>query len=141
MKVFIVFGIGVSLLSAVLTKATLGQVPKSPCSDKEDCCDFSKYKRLKEPHALFKAALKKVDPEYPSVARSVRASGKVVVRILGSKKGDVLDACVVEGHPLLRAASVEAAKQWKFKKNFGFIDYRPKVFFAEIDVSFDFVLP
>lgn len=140
MKVFM-FGIAVLLSFGILTKAALGQVTKPPCSDKEDCCDFSKYKRLKEPHALFKAALKQVDPEYPPAARSVRASGKVVVRILVNKKGDVVQACVVEGHPLLRATSVEAAKQWKFKKNFGFTDSKLKERFAETDLTFNFQSP
>ena len=140
MKVFILFGIAVLLSSGVLTKAAVGQVVESPCPDKENC-DFSKYKRLKEPHTLFKAALKKVHPEYPPAARSVRAGGKVVVRILVTKKGDVAEACVVEGHPLLRAASIEAAKQWKFKKNFGAIDYKLKERFAELDLTFNFQLP
>lgn len=139
----LLFGIAVLLSSGIFTKAALGQVAESPRTDKEskEICDFSDYKRLKEPHALLKAAVKKVDPEYPPAARSVRASGKVIVRILVTKKGDVVEACVVEGHPLLRAASVEAAKQWRFKKNFGFIDYKPKERFAETDITFNFELP
>lgn len=141
MKVFMLVSIAVLLSFGLLTKAAMGQAGKSPCCDIEDCCDFSKYKRLIEPHALFKAARKKVDPEYPPAARSVRASGKVVVRILVNKKGDVVEACVVEGHPLLRAASLEAAKNWKFKENFGFIDSKLKQRFAETDLTFNFDLP
>jgi TonB family protein len=138
MKVFMLFGITVLLSFGILTKVAMGQITKSPCSDKEDCCDFSRYKRLKEPHALIKAAVKKVDPEYPPAGRSVRASGKVVVRILVNKKGDVVEACVVEGHPLLRAVSLEAARRWKFMKNFGFIDSNVKERFAETDLVFNF---
>lgn len=48
---------------------------------------------------------------------------------------------MVEGHPLLRAASLQVAKQWKFKRNFGFIDYKPKERFAEADLAFNFQLP
>lgn len=137
MKMFILIGIAALFSLGVLSKVAVGQVAESPCSDKPSC-DFSKYKRLKEPHALLKAVVKKVDPEYPPAARSVRASGKVVVRILVNKKGDVVEACVVEGHPLLRAASVEAAKQWKFEKNFGFVDSKLKQRFAETDLIFNF---
>lgn len=140
MKLFLLFGVVVLLSSASFTNTAFAQVAERPCSYKESC-DFSNRKRLKEPHSLFKAAVKKVDPEYPVGAKSVGASGKVIVRILVSKKGDVLETCVVEGHPLLRAASVEAAKQWKFKKNFGFVDSRPKQLFAETDLTFNFKLP
>lgn len=143
MKVFILIGSAVLLASGIFTQAAWGQTVESSSSyspDKERC-DFSKYRRLKEPHTLYKAAVKKVDPEYPPAARSVRANGKVVVRILVNKKGDVVEACAIEGHPLLRAVSVEAAKQWKFKRNFGFVDYKPKELFAEIDLTFNFGLP
>ncbi|MGB7068651.1 MAG: energy transducer TonB [Pyrinomonadaceae bacterium] len=138
MKAFILFGIAVLLLSCVLARPALGQVAKPPFSDKEGRCDFSKYRRLIQPHTLYEVAVKKVNPEYPATARSVRASGKVVVRILVNKKGDVVEACVVEGHPLLRAASVKAAKQWKFKKNFGSLHYKLKQRFAETDLTFNF---
>ena len=143
MKIFILFGIAVLLFAGIFARATYGQVVKSSSSrsSDKDSCDFSGYKRLKEPHVLLKAVVKKVDPEYPPAARSVRADGKVIVRILVNKKGDVVEACVIEGHPLLRAASMEAAKQWKFKKNFGFVDYKPKERFAETDLTFNFGLP
>lgn len=142
MQVFILFGITALLFSGAFTRTTGGQTePSSLCSSDENSCDFSDYKRLKEPHALLKAVVKKVDPEYPAAARSVRANGKVVVRILVNKKGKVVDACVLKGHPLLRSTSLEAAKQWKFKKNFGFIDYKPKERFAETDLTFNFELP
>lgn len=141
MKAYILFSIAVILSSGVVAKIVSGQVAKNPCSGKEDCCDFSKYSRLIQPHSLYKGAVKKVDPEYPPAARSVRASGKVVVRTLVNKKGDVVEACVVEGHPLLRAASVEAAKKWKFEKNFGFRNSKLKQRFAETDLTFNFDLP
>ena len=143
MKIFVLFGIAVLLFAVIFIEAACGQVVKSSslCSSDKDSCDFSNYKRLKEPHSLFKAVVKRVDPEYPPAARSVRANGKVIVRILVNKKGDVVETCVIEGHPLLRAASVEATKQWKFKKNFGFVDYKPKERFAETDLTFNFGLP
>lgn len=143
MKSFMLLGITFLLFAGIFTRAACGQVVESSslASSDKDSCGFSKYKRLKEPHALYKAAVKKVEPEYPPAARSVRADGKVVVRILVNKKGDVVKACAIEGHPLLRADAVEAAKQWKFKKNFGFVDYKSKERFAEIDLTFNFGLP
>jgi TonB family protein len=143
MKISLLFGIAVLLSLGIFTNNANGQntnTSTSSSAEKENC-SFSNYKRLKEPHSLLTAAVKKVDPEYPLSARSVRADGKVIVRILVNKKGYVVKTCVIEGHPLLRAASVEAAKQWRFKKNFGFIDYKPKERFAETDLVFNFQLP
>lgn len=138
MKIFTLFGITVLIL---LTQSTYGQAIKSSSSiesSDENACNFSDYKPLKISHPLLKAVIKKVEPEYPRVAKSVRAEGEVVVRILVNRKGDVVGACAVEGHPLLQAASVQAAKEWKFKKDFGFVDYRFKEKFTEADLIFDF---
>ena len=71
-------------------------------------------------HALLGADIKRVEPNYPSIARSARADGEVEVRILVDRKGNVVRACAVSGHVLLRPAAEEAASQWKFKSNFGF---------------------
>lgn len=53
-------------------------------------------------------------PEYPAAARAVRAGGTVVVHVIVDENGDVTAAAAVSGHPLLRAAAVEAAKAAKF---------------------------
>jgi TonB family protein len=59
-------------------------------------------------------ATKKVDPDYPPIARAARAEGKVMVQITTSPEGKVIQAEVVEGHPLLRDAALQAARQWEF---------------------------
>jgi len=59
-------------------------------------------------------ALRKVSPTYPQTARAARVSGLVTVQTLIGETGDVLDAVVASGHPLLRGAAVQAARQWKF---------------------------
>lgn len=61
------------------------------------------------------SAIKKVQPPYPSVAKAARASGAVQVQILVSETGEVIEANAISGHPLLRDAAVEAARQWRFK--------------------------
>jgi TonB family protein len=53
-------------------------------------------------------------PVYPPAARAVRASGAVNVQVTVDEKGDVISASAVSGHPLLRAAAVQAARQAKF---------------------------
>jgi TonB family protein len=53
-------------------------------------------------------------PEYPAAARAVRASGSVSVEVTVDVKGNVVAASAVSGHPLLRAAAVDAARNAKF---------------------------
>jgi protein TonB len=59
-------------------------------------------------------AINLVTPNYPSAAKAVRASGTVNVSIIVDEKGNVISASAVSGHPLLRGAAEEAAKQSKF---------------------------
>jgi TonB family protein len=61
------------------------------------------------------SAINRVQPAYPPVAKAARASGAVQVQITVSEKGEVIEATIVAGHPLLREAALEAAKQWLFK--------------------------
>ncbi len=61
------------------------------------------------------SAINKVQPEYPPIAKASRAEGAVQVQVTVSEKGDVIDASVVNGHPLLREAALNAARQWQFK--------------------------
>jgi len=53
-------------------------------------------------------------PPYPPAARAVRASGAVSVQVLVDESGRVVSANAVSGHPLLRAAAVQAARSAKF---------------------------
>ena len=84
-----------------------------------ETCDFSEYKPFAMSHFLKAALLEQSKPVYPPAARTVRAQGTVRVKILVDRRGTVKEACVVEGHPLLRAAAVQAARESWFKPNFG----------------------
>jgi TonB family protein len=55
-------------------------------------------------------------PVYPAAAKAVRAGGTVVVRVVIDESGNVISAAAISGHPLLRAASVEAARAAKFAR-------------------------
>ncbi|MFN0110014.1 MAG: energy transducer TonB [Blastocatellia bacterium] len=61
------------------------------------------------------SAIKRVNPAYPPVAKAAKASGVIQVQITISEEGKVIDATAISGHPLLRDAAVEAARQWEFK--------------------------
>ncbi|MGI9036745.1 MAG: energy transducer TonB [Pyrinomonadaceae bacterium] len=55
-----------------------------------------------------------VTPPYPPAARAVHASGAVNVQVSIDTSGNVVSASAVSGHPLLRQAAEQAARQSKF---------------------------
>ena len=54
------------------------------------------------------------NPEYPTRAKSEGVSGKVTVAVRVNKKGIVILARALNGHPLLKPAAEEAARKAKF---------------------------
>ncbi|MDQ6786167.1 MAG: energy transducer TonB [Acidobacteriota bacterium] len=58
--------------------------------------------------------LKFVQPEYPPAAKAVKAGGAVSVQVTFDEQGKVISAKAVSGHPLLRAASEQAARKCEF---------------------------
>ncbi len=61
------------------------------------------------------SAIRKVQPPYPPIAKAARAQGSVQIQVTISEEGRVIEAEVISGHPLLRDAALQAAKQWIFK--------------------------
>ena len=53
-------------------------------------------------------------PPYPPAARAVRATGAVSVQITTDESGNVISVAAVSGHPLLRAAAEQAARNTTF---------------------------
>jgi TonB family protein len=61
-----------------------------------------------------KALISRTDPEYPTMARQMHLSGRVIVDIYIDEDGKVEDAKPVNGNALLSSAAVNAVKRWKF---------------------------
>jgi protein TonB len=55
-----------------------------------------------------------VQPPYPAIARQAKIQGSVQVQIDISETGAVTNVILLSGHPLLRDAALQAAKQWLF---------------------------
>jgi Ca-activated chloride channel homolog len=71
---------------------------------------------LKVPSTVLQgSATKKVQPAYPAIAKAARAQGVVQVQITVDENGEVIDARVINGHPMFRDAALQGAKQWRFK--------------------------
>jgi protein TonB len=55
-----------------------------------------------------------VAPEYPSIARSARVSGTVILEAVLAEDGSVQDVRVLRSIKLLDDAAIEAVRQWRF---------------------------
>jgi len=60
------------------------------------------------------ALVEAVAPVYPPIAAYTATSGDVTVKLMVDRTGSVTTASVVEGHKLLSAAALDAAKKWRF---------------------------
>jgi protein TonB len=65
--------------------------------------------QIKEPKIL-----KRVNPEYPEIARQARVRGIVILECTISPQGKVTDVRVLRGIPLLDAAAIDAVRQWEY---------------------------
>ena len=55
------------------------------------------------------------DPEYPAEAIAAGVEGEVTVRAVVGPHGNVIDASVVSGPPLLREAALDAVGRWRYR--------------------------
>jgi TonB family protein len=83
------------------TRVALQKIPAEPQKDSQCLLEGSVIKRRM--------------PAYPLMARSMNAYGKVEVRIVISEAGQVIEATATSGHPALRSAAVDAAREWVYK--------------------------
>jgi periplasmic protein TonB len=57
----------------------------------------------------------KIEPVYPIIARRARVQGTVTLRAIISTQGTIESLQVVDGHPMLVNAALDAVKQWRYK--------------------------
>jgi TonB family protein len=59
--------------------------------------------------------VKKVAPVYPAEAKEARVQGTVRMEVTVGKDGTVVNVKLVNGHPLLVQAAIDAIRQWEFE--------------------------
>jgi periplasmic protein TonB len=59
--------------------------------------------------------IRKIQPNYPPLARQARIQGQVVLQAEISKDGTIQNLQLISGHPMLAPAAIEAVKQWRYK--------------------------
>lgn len=77
---------------------------------------------------LVRRAKSKVQPMYPDLARKMNISGTVKIEVVVAANGNVKEAHVIGGHPVLATYALEAAKKWRFEpasgESTGVIDFK-----------------
>ena len=56
-----------------------------------------------------------IRPQYPSLARSARIEGMVVLQAVIGKDGTIQNLHLVSGHPLLVQAAMDSVRQWRYR--------------------------
>ena len=79
--------------------------------------------------------LRKVQPEYPLVARNAEVSGTVVLQARINKNGGIENLNVVSGPSMLQQAALDAVKQWRYRPYL--IDGEPVEVLTTVNVVFD----
>jgi len=59
--------------------------------------------------------IRRVQPEYPALAKQARIQGTVVLRAVINREGAIQDLQVISGHPLLVQAAINAVRQWRYR--------------------------
>ncbi len=64
---------------------------------------------------IVRRAKNKVQPFYPDLARKMNITGVVKIEVTVLPNGNVKEARIVGGHPVLATAALDAAKKWRFE--------------------------
>ena len=70
-------------------------------------------KKLTRSEAM-SAAVNKVEPEFPLIARQLKIEGSVELEAVVTEGGAVDKVNIVSGNPVLTKPAVDALKKWKF---------------------------
>ncbi len=78
--------------------------------------------------------IRRVQPAYPQIARQAGIGGKVRLRAIISRAGEIEQLQVLSGHPFLVPAAVQAVKQWRYRPTL--LSGEPVQVATEIEVNF-----
>ncbi len=78
--------------------------------------------------------IRRVEPIYPDLALEKRVQGRVTLVIHVDDEGNVTEAKVKQGHPVLNDAAIAAVKQWKYTPTL--LNGKPVPVMATVTVDF-----
>jgi len=57
----------------------------------------------------------RVEPTYPTLAKSARVQGEVILSAVIDGNGEIQNLTLVSGHPMLVPSAIAAVRQWRYK--------------------------
>ncbi|MGW8181722.1 MAG: energy transducer TonB, partial [bacterium] len=78
--------------------------------------------------------IRRVEPQYPELAKRARVAGIVLLQVTVDETGSVAEVNIIRGHPLLNQAAVDAVKQWKYSPTL--LNDEPVPVIATVTVNF-----
>lgn len=78
--------------------------------------------------------IRRVQPEYPPLARQAHIQGKVILQAVIAKDGTIENLTVLSGHPMLVKAAIDAVRQWRYRPLF--LNGEPVEVDTQITVNF-----
>lgn len=85
--------------------------------------------RVREPKLIYR-----VDPVYPPLAKQTRLQGVVVIDAVLDEQGNVVEAKVTSGPPLLIQSALEAVRRWRYEPTY--LNEEPVSVQLNVTVSF-----
>jgi len=79
--------------------------------------------------------LRRVEPEYPPLAKRARLGAVIVLEVTVDDGGRVREVTVARGNPLFNDAAIAAVRQWVYAPLL--LDGVPRDFSLTVTVSFD----
>jgi TonB family protein len=83
--------------------------------------------------------IRRIDPEYPTIARDQRQEGTVRLNVSIGPDGAVRAIAVLGGPRLLLDAAERAVRQWRYTPTL--LDGKPVQFQREVDLTFHLATP
>ena len=80
--------------------------------------------------------IKRIDPEYPPLAKAARLQGKVLLKVTISKDGAVTSVSVVSGHPMLIPSALTAVSKRLYEPTV--LDGVPTPIDLRVEINFSF---
>jgi TonB family protein len=115
--------------SRLVSLAAEAQVDVSPCSDSTRRISSGELTSL----------LQFRTPVLTPLMEHLSLHGRVTLRVCVSKKGKVLSASVIDGHPMARQAVLDSVQNWTFKPYR--VNQQPEPVIADLEVDYDFRSP
>lgn len=122
------FDSGLAPVAGVVTPSA--PPPPKPPAPKVDSSKPVRVGGVVQPPVIIRRA----NPVYPPLAKQARVSGKVKLEGIIAKDGTVQHLKVIEGHPLLTKAALDAVAQWLYKPTL--LNNEPVEVIAPIEVNF-----